>query len=223
MSVPAGTSESNVLNRATVVPAGTATVTFSVCGPSTGSALLNVPVGADNVPVATVAGMRPAGAAVRVPVKPGSAVTFSEPLVPVPDACAGAAMSSGRIAIWLWTTCLLDRHSSEPRANALAAADVRVNVTWYVTCWPFFTLKLVGDTLTVMPAGALTWTVYLSVVSTPVTVRVIVLLPTRSPMAIFGWLRSLGSMLPKEAHVPLAGSSWDEPHRNRTQSTNPLS
>src|SRR6478672_10612600 len=136
MSVPAGTSESNVLNRATLVPAGTATVTFSVCGPATGSAVLNVPVGLDRVPVATDAGMRPAGAAVRVPVKPGSAVTFREPLVPVPDASAGAARSSGRIAIWLWTTCLLDRHSSEPRANVFAAAEVRVNVTWYLTSWP---------------------------------------------------------------------------------------
>src|SRR6478609_5548209 len=223
MSVPAGTSESNVLNRATLVPAGTATVTFSVCGPATGSAGLMVPVGLDRVPVATVAGMRPAGAAVSVPVKPGRAVTFSEPLVPVPDASAGAAMSSGRTASWLWTTCLLDRHSSEPRANALAAAVVRVNVTWYVTCWPFFTLKLVGDTWTVMPAGASTWTVYLSVVSTPVTVRVMVLLPTRSPMAMFGWLRSLGSMLPKLPQVEPAGSSWAEPQRNRTQSTNPLS
>jgi hypothetical protein len=59
--------------------------------------------------------------------------------------------------------------------------------------------------------------------STAVTVRVTVCLPASAPIAMFGWLRSLGSMLPTAEQVAPVAASWPVPHSQRSQSVELLS
>src|SRR5215470_6050243 len=155
MSVPAGTSASNVANRASVVPAGTLTVNFAVCAVGCGSVTGNAaPLGLDSVAWLTTAGSRPATEVDSVPLKPGFTVRVAEPAVPVPSTWAGALIATGRSAIWLCTLCVPSCQSSEPKAYWPNGAVVRVNVTWYCLFQPAPRYRLLGVTVTSKPGGA---------------------------------------------------------------------
>src|SRR5215475_2624379 len=154
MLVPAGTSASNVANRASVVPAGTLTVNFAVCEVGCGFVTGNAePLGLDSVAWFTTAGSRPATEADSVPLKPGFTVRVAEPSVPVPFTCAGALTGTGRSASWLCTVCVPSCQSSEPKAYWPNGAVVRVNVTWYCLFQPAPRYSVLGDTVTSKPAG----------------------------------------------------------------------
>ena len=50
-----------------------------------------------------------------------------------------------------------------------------------------------------------------------------VCLPASDPMEMFGWFRSLGSMLPSSWQALPVADSWPLPHSQRTQSAESLS
>src|SRR5262249_16070540 len=187
---------------------GTLAVNFGVCGLACGLVVGNAaPLGLVRAAWFTSAGTSPATEVDSVPSKPGCTATAAEPAAPVPVTSAGALTATGRTAIWLCTVCTPSAQSSAPNAYRPNAAVVRVNVTWYERIQPEPITSWVGLTVTLKPDGAVTVGRYTrSSSSVLVTHRVTVWLPTRSPTAMFGVLRSLGSMLPNcwQAELPSA-------------------
>src|SRR3954470_16983966 len=95
-SVPAGTSASNVPNRASVVPAGTVTVYFAVWAEAVGLPVGKPePLGLVSVLVRLVAGTRPATDVVSVPAIPDFTGIFAVPVVPVPATSSGERTPTG--------------------------------------------------------------------------------------------------------------------------------
>src|SRR5882757_7311802 len=98
MSVPVATSASNVANRASEVPAGTATVYFAVWSLAAGLVVGKLaPLGFFRVAGRLVAGTRPATEVCSVPVNPDFNATVAVPDAPVPFTPVG------RTASWLCT------------------------------------------------------------------------------------------------------------------------
>ncbi len=104
----------------------------------------------------------------------------------------------------------------------LSAADVRVTVMDTFCDLPGLMVNVAGDTATVRPARPVTDTEYVLRRSTFVSVRVTVCEPARSPIAIDGPLKSLGSSTGMPALVQFTAGSC-VPHRKPSQSFQPES
>src|SRR5829696_4482137 len=114
---------------------------------------------------------------------------------PFPVTCAGAASATGRMTTGMRTSKSPPDQVSWPPAYALRVASVRVNVTVKDFVWPAASDRVDGLTTALTPVSPATDA--LTVNAPPltfVTLRVTVWTPARSPIAIDGTLRLLGSI-----------------------------
>src|SRR5262245_30099568 len=123
-------------------------------------------------------------------------------------------MAIGMRAWWFrFPFCCFSTHVSEPNVYSFSGAVCREKVTLKVVEPPSGMTIFDGETVAVVPGGADTFASYCTSWSvTFVSVRVTVREPARSPMAIEGTFRLLGSMLPNATQFPLLGGSWPVPH-----------
>src|SRR3954451_2067846 len=81
-------------------------------------------------------GASPSGVTFSVPVKPAVTVTAAEPVVPVPDASAGADTATGRRATGSRTEVAPLRRVTKPFAHWWRGALVRVKAMSSAWVWP---------------------------------------------------------------------------------------